>query len=112
MSVDDLGKIHHKIGLIPFFFLYGPEWWKKNSSTSAVHADEFLRSTDDSEEARYDHQDRIIKLGHMLYALKDRNGYEAFIGSLKTRKLAPTFFELWVANILKENCYGSRIRRS
>ena len=58
-----------------------------------------------TEEGRYDHQDRIVKLGHMLYALRTCQGFIAFIGSLKTRSLAPTFFELWVANILFTNGY-------
>jgi hypothetical protein len=83
----------------------GPEWWKKNCITNAVKPDEFLALPDNSENGRYNHQDRIIKLGHMLYALEDSNGYDAFISSLKTRDLAPTFFELWVANILMQNGY-------
>ena len=45
----------------------------------------------------------MVKLGHMLYALRECQGYDAFISSLKTRDLAPTFFELWVANILYQN---------
>lgn len=81
----------------------GPEWWKKNCITSAIKPDEFLATPDDTDKSRYNHQDRIIKLGHMLYALKECKGYEAFIRSLKTRDLAPTFFELWVANILYKN---------
>lgn len=81
----------------------GPEWYKKNCITEAIKPDEFLAVPDDSEESKYNHQDRIIKLGHMLYALKELKGFEAFILSLKTRELAPTFFELWVANILYQN---------
>ena len=83
----------------------GPEWWKKNCTTNPVKPDEFLALPDDSENSQYNHQDRIIKLGHMLYALKDSNGYDAFLSSLKTRDLAPTFFELWVGHILKQNGY-------
>src|ERR1700682_4748550 len=81
----------------------GPEWWKKNCLSTSPKADEFLAITDDSEESGYSHQDRIVKLGHMLYELKDQKGYEAFITSLRTRDLAPTFFELWVANALNQN---------
>lgn len=81
----------------------GPEWWKKNCTTNAIKPDEFLAVPDDSEQNNYNHQDRIIKLGHMLYAVRECKGYEAFISSLKTRDLAPTFFELWAANILYRN---------
>src|SRR5450759_1121873 len=81
----------------------GPEWWKKNCTTTAMRPDEFLAVSIGSEKDEYNHQDRIIKLGHMLYALKECKGYEAFISSLKTRDLAPTFFEISVANILHQN---------
>lgn len=78
----------------------GPEWWKNNCTSASSDPDEFLKADDLTEEGRYDHQDRIVKLGHMLYALKSCRGFGAFINSLKSRDLAPTFFELWVANIL------------
>jgi len=81
----------------------GREWWKKNCTITAIKPDEFLSVSGDSEENRLNHQNRIIKLGHMLYALKECKGYEAFISSLKTRNLASTFFELWVANTLHQN---------
>jgi hypothetical protein len=84
----------------------GPEWWKNNCTTTAMKPDEFLASSSDSENDRYNHQDRIVKLGHMLYALKECTGFEAFISSLKRRELAPTFFELWVANALYENIFA------
>jgi hypothetical protein len=53
----------------------GPEWWKKNCISTSLKADEFLTVPDDSEESVYNHQDRVIKLGHMSYALKDCTGY-------------------------------------
>jgi hypothetical protein len=81
----------------------GPEWWKKNCTTTADKPDKVLASLDASEDGRYNHQDGIIKLGHMLYALKESRGFDAFTSFLKTCDLAPTFFELWAANILKEN---------
>lgn len=81
----------------------GPEWWKKNCTTEAIKPDEFLAVPDDSEGSKYNHQDRIIKLGHMLYALRECEGYDSFISSLKTQDVAPTFFELWSANILHQN---------
>jgi hypothetical protein len=83
----------------------GPEWWKNNCTSVSEDPDEFLRTDDQTEEGRYDHQDRIVKLGHMLYGLRAYKGFEAFITSLKTRALAPTFFELWVASILFINGY-------
>lgn len=83
----------------------GPEWWKKNCTSASSDPDEFLRTDDLTEEGRYDHLDRIVKLGHMLYAVRTCQGFIAFISSLQTRALAPTFFELWVANILFTNGY-------
>jgi hypothetical protein len=53
----------------------GPEWWKKNCLTSSTTPDEFLAIPGDSEVSKYNHQDRIIKLGHMLYTLKDCKNY-------------------------------------
>lgn len=83
----------------------GPDWWRKNYTSFSEDPNEFLRTGDETEEGRYDHQDRIIKLGHMLYGLRNCRGFDAFIASLKTRDLGPTFFELWVANILLMNRY-------
>ena len=48
----------------------GPEWWKQHCILGAARPDEFLAVTGDSEEGNYDHDDRVIKLGHMLYALR------------------------------------------
>jgi hypothetical protein len=81
----------------------GPDWWKKNCLSASSDPDEFLRTDDLTEEGRFEHQDRIVRLGHMLYALKSCEGFVAFITSLKSRELAATFFELWVANILAKN---------
>jgi len=81
----------------------GPEWWEKNCTTTSMKPDDFLATLDDSEKTNYNHQDRVIKLGHMLYTLKECRGYEAFIASLKTRDLASTFFELCAANTLYQN---------
>lgn len=81
----------------------GSDWWKKNCLTNSIDPDEFLSLSDDSEDNRYRQQDRIIRLGHMLYALKDCHGYEPFISSLRTRDLSPAFFELVIANSLKNN---------
>ena len=75
----------------------GPDWWRKNYTSFSEDSDEFLRTGDETEEGRYDHQDRIIKLGHMLYGLWNCKGFDAFIASLMTHDLEPTFFELWVA---------------
>ncbi len=80
----------------------GPEWWKKNFSPGH-RPDEFLAASDSSEDSRYDHQDRVTRLGDMLFALKECKGYDVFISSLKARDLAPVFFELWVANSLQKN---------
>lgn len=69
-------------------------------------ADEFLAFPIDSEANRYNRQDRITQLGHKLFALRECNGYEAFISSLKSRDLAPAFFELWAANTFYENSFA------
>lgn len=81
----------------------GLEWWNDNCASTAIKPDEFLSVRDETEESKYNFQDRIIKLGHMLFSLRVCRGYEPFILSLRTRDLAPTFFELWVANILQQN---------
>lgn len=83
----------------------GPEWWKDNCTSASSDPDEFLKTNDLSDNGRYDHQDRIIKLGHMLYALRSSEGYASFTASLKSRDLGPTFFELSVADILLTNGY-------
>jgi hypothetical protein len=83
----------------------GPEWWKKNCTTTAIKPDEFLAVLEDSEDNNYTHHDRIVQLGHMLYVLKECKGYSAFISSLKKRDLAPAFFELQVACLLYEDDY-------
>ena len=81
----------------------GPDWWKANILPSASKPDEFLVTKDETEDGNYEHQDRLVTLGHMLYALKDCKGYETFIEALKTRDLEPVFFELTVANQLQKS---------
>jgi hypothetical protein len=81
----------------------GPTWWKRNCLTTSTCPDEFLKTGEQSETGRYQDQDRVIALGHMLFALKDCPGLQTFITALKTRDLASTFFELWCANILHTN---------
>lgn len=93
----------HAMAMEVILTTLGPDWWTRNCTIGAIKPDEFLERRDDSEDSTYNYQDRIVKLGHMLYALKDCKGYEVFITSLKTRDLAPSFFELWVANILQQN---------
>jgi hypothetical protein len=84
----------------------GPGWWKKNCDIESIKADEFLSLKDNFESARGNRQDRVVRLGHMLYALKECAGYDAFISSLRARDLAPVFFELWAANALYNNNYS------
>lgn len=78
----------------------GPDWWKANCLTSSKKPDEFMSTLDKSESGGYDHQERMIKLGDMLYGLKGCAGYAAFIESLKRRDLEAAYFELCVADIL------------
>jgi len=96
----------HAMAMEVILTTLGDVWWKKNCISGAIKPDEFLAFAGDSEDARYSYQDRIVKLGHMLYALKECAGYDAFILALKTRDLAPAFFELWVANVLYNNSYS------
>ena len=50
-----------------------------------------------------EHNSRVTKLGDMLYALKDYEGYEYFIDSLKKRNLQSTIFELQTAHLFHMN---------
>ena len=84
----------------------GPDWWKENCLLHSKSPDKFLQTGSQEDPSRYEHQDRVIKLGDMLYSLKDCEGFNIFTESLKRRDLGPAFFELWVANILKESDYS------
>ena len=79
----------------------GPEWWKKNRSSSPKR-DRFLQASE-SEDSDWNHQVRVIQLGDMLFLLKDCEGFDAFISSLKTRDLESVFFELYTAKMLHGN---------
>lgn len=94
---------HHAMASEIILTTLGPEWWSKNC-TFPYQGDKFL-ITGDSEVGRYEHQHRIIYLGHMLYALKDCKGFETFIQALKTRDLKACFWELNVAWIIFDNGY-------
>jgi Holliday junction resolvase len=83
----------------------GPDWWKANCTTSSDNPDAFLFTLDETERGRYEHQERIIKLGDMLYALRSCDGYQTFVEALKRRDLEAVFFELWVADILAKSGY-------
>ncbi len=84
----------------------GPDWWEKHWETARTSKDYFLKLG--KEYSREDHifQHRMIILGHMLYALKDAQGYETFISSLKTGDIESTFFELLVAELLQRNGFS------
>jgi hypothetical protein len=81
----------------------GPDWWKKNCLLSSAEPDPFLRTDDKTEAGRYEHQDRAIRLGHMLYALKDCVGFETFVEKLKSRNVESVFFELLAASSLQKS---------
>jgi hypothetical protein len=83
----------------------GPEWWRANCLIESKKPDPFLKTKGTSEDDRFDFQDRVVRLGHMLYSLQKCAGFETFIASLKLRDLEPTFFELQVAHLLDNSGY-------
>lgn len=76
----------------------GSEWWNRHFWTKP---DPYLK-TDPSSRSEQFH--RVIMLAHMLYALRDANGYEQFIETLKTRGFdSGEIFELHVATMLQRS---------
>lgn len=84
----------------------GPDWWKKHCCQNLAIPGGYLKTEDKTEDGRYDHQDLVIKLGHMLYALRHRRGYDYFVESLKLRDLQPAFFELRAAILLQNSGFN------
>lgn len=83
--------------------MLGPDWWKRNIVANTGSADEFLRRSETSEESGYNHQHRVTLLGHMLWLLKECQGFDNLIASLKTEEVESVFFELFCAKSLFEN---------
>lgn len=81
----------------------GPDWWERN--LYEVNRDNYFRARLHSEDDRAHHQHHVIKLGHMLFRLKELSGYDYFIKALKTADLSSTIFELEVANLLYDSKY-------
>ncbi len=81
----------------------GPDWWTTNCTLESATPDPFLKVHDGSPDGRYEHQSRIVLLGHMLYAFGGSPGFEEFLRGLKSADLEAAFFELWVADALRAN---------
>ncbi len=81
----------------------GPGWWKANCLTNSEKPDPFLNLKVSYETDPYNFQDRIIRLGHMLYNLTECIGYGDFISSLRSRDLESAFFEIQVAHLTKNS---------
>lgn len=89
-------------------FTLGRKWWNDNCAVISKSTDPFLRINENSQDELNLERDRIIKLGHMIYGLKNQEGYKVFINSLKRRDLESVFFELRTANMLHEDGYKVR----
>lgn len=89
-------------------FTLGRKWWQDNCTDISEPRDPFLRFNKNSQDELNLERDRVIKLGHMIYGLKNLEGYKVFINSLKRRDLESVFFELRTANMLHEDGYKVR----
>jgi len=89
-------------------FTLGRNWWKDNCAVISESTDPFLIFNENSQEELNLERDRIIKLGHMVYGLKNQEGYKVFINSLKRGDLESDYFELRTANMLHEDGYNVR----
>lgn len=87
---------------------FGKNWLFKNVLSEGVTENEFFKLEENSEISRYINQNRIIRLGHMLYALRNISGFDHFVESIKRRDIEPAYFELTVANMLCEDGYNIR----
>src|SRR4051794_29995270 len=77
----------------------GMEWWEKHFNVTSRKRDPFVQVNNESSEGEMlEHQHRVINLGDRLYSLRDCDGFDDFVGALRTRDLESTYFELEVAH--------------
>lgn len=85
----------------------GSEWLEKNVSASARRAAPFNQEIDEATYAIEYHL-RCVRLGHMLFLLKDSPGFGNLLADAKTRDFEPVFFEMYAASLLASNGYSVR----
>jgi hypothetical protein len=77
----------------------GIEWWMKYCH---LESGIFVK-INESEDKRYNGQNKIIFFGHLLYSLKGCDGFEIFVESLKLRDFDSCYWEMSVAERFLES---------
>lgn len=85
----------------------GDDWLEKNISINSRRVAPFNQELD--EEACFlDYHLNCVRLGHMLFLLKDSPGFDNLLADAATRDFEPVFFEMYAASLLVKNGYPVR----
>lgn len=80
----------------------GLDWYRQNCAPEGHRTAPFDQSLEEDALA-LDYHLNFVRLGHMLFLLKDTPGLEHLLVDLSHRKFEPVFFELHVAALLTQN---------
>jgi len=80
------------------------EWLEKNISINSRRAAPFDQELDEAASILDFHMS-CVRLGHMLYLLKDSPGFDNLLADAATRDFEPVFFEMHAASLLVSNGY-------
>lgn len=82
----------------------GLDWYRKNCALEGRRVPPFDQSME-KEVLALDYYLNFVRLGHMLFLLRDTAGFEQLLADLSRRELEPVFFELYAAALLVQNGY-------
>ena len=81
----------------------GYSWWQQHCVEGAKDQQHYFHADDEQSDDRWNHQTRIISLGHWLFFLQDCGGFQTFRVSLQQQDLESALFELESAYLLRRS---------
>ncbi|MGR6738693.1 hypothetical protein [Pseudomonas chlororaphis] len=82
----------------------GVDWYQQNCALESQRTAPFDQSLE-KDVLVLDYHLNFVRLGHMLFLLKDTPGFEQLLTGLSCREFEPVFFELHAAALLVQNGY-------
>lgn len=82
----------------------GKDWYEKKCSLHNHRDAPFNQNLDDDLQA-LDYHLTIVRLGHMLFLMRNYQGFEGLMEDLSNRNIEPVFFELRAAALFVQNNY-------
>lgn len=88
----------------------GLDWYQKNCALGGQRVAPFDQNQEEDVLA-LDYHINLVRLGHMLFLLRDVPGFEHLLADMARRDFEPVFFELHAAALLVQNGYSIQFVR-